>query len=321
MRAGALAMVTCLALAACGVGQPPNDEARDPAPDAPPDADAEADPTRESEATATPSPPGELQAHFIDVGQGDATLLVAPGATVLVDAGRHTATDVVDYLDRHGVERIDVLAVTHPHADHIGQFDRILEHVAVSEVWWSPAVHTSQTYERALTALEESGAAFEEPTAGARTDVGPLRFDFTNPPRGGATGELHDDTLAFRVAYGDVSFLFTGDAEARTEERMLTGQPASLAADVYQVGHHGSSTSTSQRFLDAVGPDVAIYSAGRDNQYGHPHEEVVDRLLRSGAAVYGTDVHGTVVVTTDGDGIGIRTATRAPVLAQPRSGQ
>lgn len=313
VRAGALAMVTCLALAACGVVGPTNDDAREDPPGA--------GPTRDSAPTTTPPSPGDLQVHFIDVDQGDATLLVAPGATVLVDAGRHTATDVVDYLDREGVERIDVLAVTHPHADHIGQFDRILEHVAVREVWWSPAVHTSQTYERALTALEESGAAFEEPTAGARTDVGPLRFDVTNPPPGGATGDLHDDTLAFRVSYGDVSFLFTGDAETRTEERMLVDQPESIAADVYQVGHHGSSTSTGQRFLDAVAPDVAIYSAGRDNQYGHPHEEVVDRLVRSGAAVYGTDVHGTVVLTTDGDEIGIRTTTSAPAVAHTRSGQ
>lgn len=259
---------------------------------------------------STPLPENGLQVHFIDVGQGDATLLLAGAVTILVDAGRHTATDVVDYLDRQGVEAIDVVAITHPHADHIGQFDLVLQRFDVAEVWWSPTTHTTQTFDRALTALEHSGAAYEEPAVGDRTDVGPLRFTFVNPGPGGTEGDLHDNALAFRVTYGDVSVLFTGDAEAEAEQRMLA-DPGLLAAEVYQVGHHGSATSTSAAFLAAVAPRVAVYSAGAGNQHGHPHAEVVDRLAESDVTLYGTDVHGTVIVTTEGTDVQVGTATGA----------
>jgi len=248
-----------------------------------------------------------LAVHFIDVGQGDATLLVAPDATVLVDTGRHTATDVVDYLERRQTHAIDVVAITHPHADHIGQFPMVMDRFAVAEVWWSPSAHPTQAFERAVTALERSDAAFEEPAAGDVTEVGSLRFEFVNPAADGAGGDLHGNALAFRVRYRDVSFLFTGDAEEQTEQDMVAAHRERLAATVYQVGHHGSSTSTSQAFLDAVSPRVAVYSAGRGNQYGHPHAEVVDRLDHAGAEVYGTDHHGTVVVTTDGTDLQVRT--------------
>lgn len=255
-----------------------------------------------------------LAVHFIDAGQGDATLLVAPDATVLVDTGRHTATDVVDYLRRRQIHAIDVVAITHPHADHIGQFPMVLDRFAVTEVWWSPSAHPTQTFERAVTALERSDAAFEEPAAGDVAEVGALRFEFVNPVAGGTGGDLHDDALAFRVRYGDVSFLFTGDAEEETEQQMVASHPERLAATVYQVGHHGSSTSTSQAFLEAVSPRMAVYSAGRDSQYGHPHPEVVDRLDRAGVDVYGTDHHGTVVVTTDGTDLEVHTEADQPAL-------
>lgn len=256
--------------------------------------------------TADVVPDGQLAVHFIDVGQGDATLLVAPDATVLIDAGRHTATDVVDYLESQQVTTIDVVAITHPHADHIGQFPAVLERFDVAEVWWSPSTHTTDTFADAVTALETSDAAFEEPAASDTADVGALRFAFVNPPAGGTGGDLHDNGLAFRVTYGDVTFLFTGDAERATEQRMLAADP-DLRADVYQVGHHGSSSSSSQAFLDAISPEVAVYSAGRDNRYGHPHAEAIERLHDAGAEVYGTDRHGTVVVTTGGTDIGIDT--------------
>ena len=255
---------------------------------------------------------GELEVHFIDAGQGDATLLRAPGATVLVDTGRHTATDVVDYLRDVGVDSLDVLAVTHPHADHLGQFPAILKAVDVAEVWWSPAVHTTLTFERAVDALEAGDIAFEEPRAGDRTEVGEVLFEFVNPGAAADEADLHDTGLAFRVAYGDVRFLFTGDAEQPTEERMVRDHAGVLAAEVYQAGHHGSATSTSPALLDAVQPSVVVWSAGRDSQYGHPHEQVVDRLADAGARVYGTALHGTIVVTTDGSELRVTTERTGP---------
>lgn len=290
-----------------------SDDATEPTP-----RDDPTEPTPRDDASG-PTPPGggELEVHFIDAGQGDATLFLAPDATVLVDAGRHTATDVVDYLEDKGVSTIDVVAITHPHADHIGQFAAVLERFAVAEVWWSPTTHTTETFASAVTALERSDAAFEEPVESDTADVGSLRFEFVNPPAGGTDGDLHDNGLAFRVTYGGVAFLFTGDAETETEQRIVAAHP-DLRAAVYQVGHHGSSSSSSQALLDAVTPEVAIYSAGRDNTYGHPHPEVIDRLHDAGVEVYGTDEHGTVIVTTGGTDVHITTTTDRATGA-PRS--
>lgn len=258
---------------------------------------------------APPVPAGaDVEVHFVDVGQGDATLLRSPTATVLVDTGTHTASDVVAYLRAQDVTAVDVVAVTHPHADHLGQFDEVLDAFDVAEVWWSPATHTTATFERAVEALEASDAAFEQPQAGDRTEVGGMVFDFVGPGPGADDDDLHDSVLAFRVTWGQVGVLFTGDAEADTEARMVRDHGDVLAADVYQVGHHGSSTSTTGELVDAVGPAVAVWSAGQANVYGHPHEEVLDRLQAAGADVYGTAEHGTVVVTVDGTELRVRTA-------------
>jgi competence protein ComEC len=239
-----------------------------------------------------------LTVHFLDVGQGDATLLVAPDATVLVDTGRHNARDVVAHLERLGVTAIDVLVVTHPHADHLGQFDRVLGAVDVAEAWWSGNTHTTATFDRALAALESSDAAYAEPLAGDVTTVGSLGIEIVHPEK--PSGHLDDDSLSLRVTYGAVRLLFTGDAGTTAEAAMVARDPALLAAEVLQVGHHGSAGSTSAPFLAAVAPAVAVYSAGRDNPYGHPHDVVLERLRAADVRVYGTDVHGTVTLVTDG---------------------
>lgn len=252
-----------------------------------------------SDADPTPSD-ADVTVHFLDVGQGDATLLDGPDTSVLVDTGRHDASDVTAHLERLDVDQLDVVVVTHPHADHLGQFDEVLDEVGVDEVWWSGAEHTTQTFDHALDALERSDAAYEEPRAGDATEVGRLSFAFANPPPGADFSDLHDSTLAFSVTYGQVGFVFTGYAEAPTEARMARTHPEALAGEVYQVGHHGSATSTTPQLLAAVDPAVAVWSAAEDSQYGHPHEEVLDRLDTAGVAVYGTATHGTVTVTTDG---------------------
>src|SRR5690606_9552439 len=238
-----------------------------------------------------------LEVHFIDVGQGDATLIRHGETVILIDAGRHDRDDVVPYLRSVGVDHIDLLIATHPHAAHIGQMARVLRELPVREVWMTGHVRTSRVFERAVDAILQSGAGYHEPRAGETADFGALRLEVLHPAQ--LTGDFNEDSIVVRARLGQVAFLFTGDAGAVAEDAMLrSGAP--LAAQVLHVGHHGSRTSTSAPFLDAVSPEVAVYSAGAGNSYGHPHPEVLERLRRRGVAVYGTDSHGTVIVTADG---------------------
>lgn len=242
--------------------------------------------------------PGELVVHYIDVGQGDATLLDGPGFAILIDAGRHTANDVVPYLESVGITELDLLIGTHPHADHIGQFPQVLGNFEVAEVWLSGDIHTTRTFEAAVDAITASSAGYHEPRAGETFSFGSATVEVINPPA--ITGDFHQGSISVRIVYGDVAFIFTGDAEAETEEAMIE-RGHNLRAQLLKLGHHGSNTSSSQAFLDAVQPEVVIYSAADGNAYGHPHDEVIERLEAMAVPVYGTDLHGTIIVTTDGE--------------------
>lgn len=244
-----------------------------------------------------PSPPeGHLLVSYLDVGQGDASLLQTEGCTMLIDAGRHDRQDLLHLLREAGVAALDLLVLTHPHADHIGQAAQVLRTLPVAEVWMSGWEHTTATFERTVDALLESEAGYMEPRAGDTHWCGPLFIEVLNPTE--PLTDIHDN-LALRVTFGQAAFLWTGDAETRHEEAMLaTGMP--VRAHVMLLGHHGSSTSSGRRFLETVNPGLAIYSAGRDNDYGHPHREVMERLEALGIPVYGTDEYGTIRVITDG---------------------
>ncbi len=255
-------------------------------------------------ATPAPIPEGTLTAHFFDVGQGDCAALIGPDFTIVVDAGQHDRKDVVPLLREAGVETISLLVGTHPHADHIGQFDQVVGAFPVEEVWMSGDKNTSRTFERALDAVMESDAGYHEPRAGDTFDIGSARVEVVHPKE--LTGDLNHGSVAVRVVFGNVAFLLAGDAEAEAEHEMLErGHP--LKAQVLKLGHHGSQTSSTESFIQNVAPEVAIYSAGTGNSYGHPHSEVIDRLVGIGIDVYGTDRHGTIQVVTDGSTFQVRT--------------
>lgn len=245
--------------------------------------------------------PGELVVSYLDVDQGDASLLQTEGCTVLIDAGRHDRDDVPPYLQAAQVEEIDLLVLTHPHADHIGQAAAVLYNWPVAEVWMSGWEHNTRTFERTLDAITETGSGYYEPRAGEIRRCGPLTIEVLNPKD--PLTDIHDD-IALRITFGEVAFIWTGDAEAKHEENMLNyGHP--LQAEVLQLGHHGSSTSTSRAFVEAVDPLLAIYSAGVDNTYGHPHREVVQLLDEMEIEMLGTDWAGTIWLTTDGEVIDV----------------
>lgn len=244
---------------------------------------------------------GTLQVDYIDVGQGDATLFdyenQEESYTILYDTGDWQGDEVVPFLKNEDVETIDIIIVSHPHADHIGQLANVMEHFSVEEVWMTGNSANSTVYQEALQAVEESDANYEEPLAGDVFDVGPLTLTVLHPSS--LTGDLNEDSLSFHAAFKDVSFLFTGDA-GKAEEEQIMNRDVPLQADYLQLGHHGSDTSSSSDFVDAVDPEEAIYSAGTDNKYDHPDQEVVSLFAEKGIELYGTDVHGTITVETDG---------------------
>lgn len=253
-------------------------------------------PNRPVDASAT-APGSELAVYFFDVGQGDSTLLAGPDFTILIDAGRHNRNDVVPYLQQAGVESIDLLIGTHPHADHIGQFPQVLQSFTVQDVWMCGNSSNSLTFSRAVDAVVESGAGYHEPRAGEAYRIGSSYVEVLHPAE--LTGNLNDSSVSVRVTFGEISFVFTGDAEAMGEREMVR-RSTPLNAQILKLGHHGSRTSSNREFLEAVRPEVGIYSCGAGNSYGHPHQEVLDRAQSMGIKVFGTDRHGTIQVVTDG---------------------
>ncbi|WP_078555326.1 MBL fold metallo-hydrolase [Bacillus alkalicellulosilyticus] len=249
-------------------------------------------------------PQEELIVHFIDVGQGDATLLQGPNFTILIDAGRHDQNDLLTYLEQAGVTSLDLIVGTHPHADHIGQMAQVLQQYDVKEVWLSGDEHTSRTFERVIDAIVDSGATYYEPRAFETFEIGSLKLEIVNPEK--LTGDFHEGSISLRAIYGDISFLFTGDAEAQTEAEMIS-RGHELKSHVFQLGHHGSTTSNTERFLQEVQPEVGIISAGANNQYGHPHREVLDSFRERNIPLYGTIEYGTILVVTDGKSYEIET--------------
>lgn len=254
----------------------------------------ESNQSEESDSNVSGNLP-ELNVHYIDVGQADATLLQYGENSILFDAGDWRGNEVVNYLNSVGISKLDLVIGSHPDADHIGQLADVMNTFDVDEVWLSGNDSTSQTFQRGLEAVLNSGANYHEPRTGEEFEIGPMSLKVLYPQS--ITGASNEESISVLFTYGEMTFLFTGDADRQAEKRMIT---SGIDADILQLGHHGSSTSSDPSFIKAVSPEVAIYSAGIDNSYGHPHQEVVSLIKNSGIKLYGTDVHGTIVVTTDG---------------------
>lgn len=254
-----------------------------------------------------------LAVHFIDVGQGDSILVQAPsGKTMLVDGGPVDASGrLVAYLKAQKVSRIDVLVATHPHADHIGGLIEVLRTFVVGLVVDSGKVHTTATYERFLTLIDQKNIRFRLGRAGDSIDLGPgldVRILHPSEP---LPENMNDCSVVIRLQYGKVGFLFTGDAEREAENAILRSG-ADLHATVLKVAHHGSRTSSSPWFLKAVEPAVAVILVGAGNSYGHPHRVTLLNLAGYVDRVYRTDVDGDVVVITDGTTFRVDTARGKP---------
>jgi competence protein ComEC len=269
--------------------------------------------------TPTPAPtgmpqPGAFSVHFIDVGQGDAILVEAGDADILVDGGP-SGSAVLSYLAGQVVPDIDLMVATHPHTDHIGGLDDVLARYDVWEVWTNGATATTQTYKDFAAAVAAEGAVERQIRRGYSTQFGGVTLTALDPVDP-LTGDANGDSIVLRLSCGSVDVLLTGDATADSEAGMLGDPAVVLDADVLKVGHHGSSTSTTNAFLDAVTPKDAVISVGAGNTYGHPAQETLNRLAAHGATIYRTDLNGTVVLTSDCNTYSISTTGMAP-LPQP----
>lgn len=252
---------------------------------------------------------GELEVHFIDVGNADCILVRQEDKTMLIDAGeRKSKTVVQQYLQTYGVEKFDLVIATHPHADHIGGMAYILENYPVERFVMSymDEEHTPTTasYENMLEALIEKNIPVDEAVPGAVYELGTARLQILAPYEPDA--DANNISVVTRLTFGDKAFLFTGDAETSVEKQLISGD-YSLKADVLKLGHHGSNTSNSTAFLRQVAPDFAVITCGENNEYGHPQQEVIDRLTRQEMTVYRADVDGHIVFTTDGATLSVST--------------
>ena len=243
--------------------------------------------------------------HFLDVGQALSVLVECDGQYMLYDGGNvDDGSMVVAYLQNQGVEELQYVFCSHAHEDHVGGLAAALAYFPANHVY-SPVTEASTTcFKNFVKYTQQQGLQVEVPAVGTVWQLGSATVTQLGPV--GQYSDTNDTSIVLRIDYGATSFLLTGDMEA-TAERDLVNSGANLNVDVLQVGHHGSSTSTSYVFLNAVLPEMGIISCGVNNKYGHPHEETLSILRDAGVDVYRTDLLGTIVIGSDGQNYTIRT--------------
>ncbi len=257
----------------------------------------------------TPLPDSTLQIQVIDVGNADAILLQSGDEAMLIDAGEGGDGDtVVQHLEDAGVKELDLVIATHADSDHIGGMKTVISDIPVGQyvMAFMPEGHTptTRTYLKLLQTLDEKNIPVTEATVGAEFALGDATVTILGPADSFEDNNNH--SVVCRVSFGRRRFLFTGDAETEAE-RALINSGVDLSADVLKLGHHGSSTSTTDAFLDAVNPKYALITCGEGNSYGHPHTETLTRLASRGIVTYRADLNGDITLLCDGEEITVTT--------------
>lgn len=245
----------------------------------------------------------DLLIDYIDVGQADSILIRNQDKVMLIDAGTNEAGEtVVNYLENLGITKIDYLIGTHPHEDHIGGLDDVINKFDIGQIYMPKIETTTKTFEDVLEAIENKNLTVTAPNKGDEIVLGQATGEFMTEPILDKDN-LNVSSLVFRLEFGNNSFLFMGDAEEENEKTISWPK-----TDVLKVGHHGSSTSSSEEFLKQVQPQYAIIMVGEDNSYGLPTQETIDKLNTIGSTIYRTDENGTIQLTSDGNTIKVKTS-------------
>lgn len=260
----------------------------------------------------------QLKVSFIDVGQGDSELIQTPnGKTMLIDAGTNdTGINVINYLKKQGIKKIDVLVATHPHEDHIGGMDNVINDFSIGKIYMPKVTTTTKSFKDVLNSIKKKGLKITVPAAGSSINLDNLVKTQVLAPNSTKYENLNNYSIVIKMTYGKKSFLFEGDAQTESEEEMLK-KGYYLKSDVLKLGHHGSKSSTSPNFLKKVSPKYAIVSCGKNNDYGHPHKVTLQKLAAAKVQVFRTDLQGTIVVTTDGTTIKINKKASSVKINSP----
>ena len=250
----------------------------------------------------------DLQLDVIDVGQADCLLITsAKGETMLIDAGNRADEDIIlSYLEQKGISHLNYVIATHPHEDHIGSMAAIINKIPIDIFYLPDATHTTSTYNAMIEALELSTIDVREAYAGVQIPWQTGKMEFVAPRRYSEYKSLNNYSAVILLQYGKTNFLFCGDAEKESEEEILATYSLPQIS-ILKTGHHGSSTSSSSNFLGAIRPTIALICCGENNDYGHPHRETLQNLNKIGSKIYRSDLHGHIIITSDGDNLQIQT--------------
>ena len=258
-----------------------------------------------ADTSAAPNSESKLIVHFLDVGQGDSIFIELPnGKTMLVDAGEnYHGQGIIDYVQTIGYHKLDYVVATHPHEDHIGSMPYIVRNFEIGSIYMPDVTANTATLESLLKAIKAKGLRVKNGRTGVHIiKDGELTADIIAPDKPDESN-LNNSSIVLLLTFGNVSYLLTGDAETKE----LNAIRADMHATVLKAGHHGSQTSTTQTLLKKISPSVTVISCGKNNDYGHPHAEVLKMLKSVNSSVYRTDRDQTVIVATDGSSLTVST--------------
>ena len=251
---------------------------------------------------------GNLEVSYLDVGQGDSAYIRVNDYDILIDAGPRSDSDkLLDQLKAKNIDDFEIIIATHPHEDHIGGMSKVFEEYVVKSFYMPSVTHTTKTFENMVNSVAKEGIEIQTIKEGMKFDLGnEAKIDVYSPIYE-SYEEFNDYSPIMKLTFGETELIFTGDAEAHAEADVVAKYPDNLKADVLKFGHHGSSTSSTDEFLQAVSPEYGIISCGVDNKYGHPHREILDKISKYNIKSYRTDIQGQITLTSDGKNISIKT--------------